>query len=77
MIFLNLYGSLNVTNKETNCNQRFFEGWIENFRYQNFILHLSSVPGFKKLTNRNKPCIDIFPAIHGKDFVCRLLDFGD
>ena len=29
------------------------------------------------VTNRNKPWIDIFLAIHGNDFICKLLDFGE
>ena len=42
----------------------------------NFIASLKCT-WIKKLTNRNKPWIDIFLAIHGKDFICKMLDFGD
>ena len=31
----------------------------------------------KKLNNRNKPWIDIFLAIQGKDFICTFFDFGE
>ena len=63
--------------KETNCNPRFFEGWIENVRYQQFYCISQVYLDKKKVTNRNKPWIYIFLAIHGKDFICKLLDFGD
>ena len=49
---------------------------INNFIAFYFIASLKCT-WIKKLTNRNKPWIDIFLAIHGKDFICKMLDFGD
>ena len=56
--------------------QDFLKGGLKMLDINNFIASLKCT-WIKKLTNGNKPWIDIFLAVHGKDFVQKFLDFGD
>ena len=52
------------------------KGGLKMLDINNFITSLKCT-WIKKLTNGNNPWIDIFLAVHGKDFVQKFLDFGD
>ena len=57
-------------------SQDFLKGGLKMLDINNFIASLKCT-WIKTLTNGNKPWIDIFLAVHGKDFVQKFLDFGD
>ena len=52
------------------------KGGLKMLDINNFIASLTCT-WIKKLTNGDKPWIEIFLAVHGKDFVQKFLDFGD